>query len=206
MPRRTTTPSERLTLLVATHPSFSIDRHTHDISFASCGRWSRTTDRGTRNRRSTYPASTFPAPFPPVGNATSSPSPSCGDTRSRGIGRSSSRDESHAKSTHRPCVHAPSGPRKKPRKTAGTGTGVNRRAFRFEGPSIIAIRLHRQRARPPSPPIRRAESPRDRPDCPTAQSFRSLHQVARLSSIASPGKLAPVAKFSCYFTSVNATF
>lgn len=183
--RKTTVPlSERLRVTpVATHPSSFVVRRTHGVPRFSMsrGRRTRTTsvrvpprrDRGNRDRRgSTYPDRSRLSPSLPV--AAASPSPPCGDARSpSSTDRSSSRDEPHAKSTHRPCVYAAP---KEPRSLPGPALI----AARFERTSIIAIRLHRQRARPPTPPIRRAGSPRDRPARPTAQSFKSLPQVARL--------------------------
>jgi len=178
---------------VASHPPLFVVRHTHGTPFASRERRVRGTvrvlpppDRENRDRRgSTYPESR-PLPFPPV--AVAPPSPHCGDARLSSSTDQSSQDESHAKGTHRPCVtHAA---QKETRRAALI-------AARFEHISIIAIRLHRQRARLP---IRRAGSSRDRPDRPTAQSFKSL-----VSSIASTGKLSLIvsARLSGCFMSVK---
>jgi len=133
-------------------------------------------------RGSTYPESRLPP-----GAAPGPPSLPCGDARlSSSIDRFS-QDESHAKGTHRPCVHVA---QKETRRAALI-------AAHFEYISIIAIRLHRQRARLP---IRRAGSSRDRPDPPTVQSFKSL-----VSSIVSAGKLFLIIS-SCFMSVKHGDF
>lgn len=135
--------SERLrVILVATHPLLFVVRHTHDIPFASRGRrtWIAIHvlplfDRNQGRRGLTYPIKlNLPQSLPAV---VAPPSPSCGDARlPNSTDRASSQDESHAKSTHHPCVYtAP----KETRRLPGSVASIT---AHFKHISIIAIRLY----------------------------------------------------------------
>jgi len=196
--------SERLrVILVATHPPLFVVRHTHDIPFAF--REKRTwiaihvlplLDQNQGRRGLTYPIKlNLPSPLPAV---VAPPSPSCGDARlPNSTDRASSQDESHAKSTHHPCVYTA------PKETHRLPESVASITAHFKHISIIAIRLYgsaRSHRRSFIAPERHVIVPMIQLRRASSRYIKSL-----ISSIISAGKLCFIVfvRFSRCFMNVN---